>query len=197
MTISTGASAPRATAADLLLLPEEQRFHEVIGGELVRKASPTGEHGAAQAALASLLFSPFNRRPGGPAPGGWWIETEVEVELEPHEVYRPDLVGFRRERVPERPRGTPLCLLPDWVCEILSPGNARHDTVRKMRVYQRCRIPHYWIVDPRDETLSVYRWSAEGYVTLLVAERGERVRAEPFAAVELAVGVLFGDDPEG
>ncbi|HSN96893.1 MAG TPA: hypothetical protein VLS89_01300 [Candidatus Nanopelagicales bacterium] len=72
---SGAATPPTATAADLLALPEEQRFHEVIGGELVRKASPTGEHGAAQAALASLLFGPFNRRPGGPAPGGWWIET--------------------------------------------------------------------------------------------------------------------------
>ena len=34
-----------------------------------------------------------------------------------------------------------------------------------------------------------------------VAQRGERVRPEPFTAVELAVGVLFGDDddtpPEG
>ena len=66
-----------------------------------------------------------------------------------------------------------------------------------MRVYHRSRIPYYWIVDPRDETLSVYRWSADGFVALLVAERGERVHAEPFDAIELPVGVLFGDDPEG
>lgn len=29
-----------------------------------------------------------------------------------------------------------------------------------------------------------------------MSERGERVRAEPFDAVELQVGVLFGDDEE-
>ncbi len=39
------------------------------------------------------------------------------------------------------------------------------------------------------------RWSHDGYVTLLRAERGEVVRAEPFDAIELAVGTLFGDDP--
>jgi hypothetical protein len=39
------------------------------------------------------------------------------------------------------------------------------------------------------------RHTPEGYLTILRAERGEVVRAEPFDAIELAVGTLFGDDP--
>jgi hypothetical protein len=39
------------------------------------------------------------------------------------------------------------------------------------------------------------RWSEDGYITLQRAESGEVIRAEPFEAVELAVGTLFGDDP--
>jgi hypothetical protein len=42
----------------------------------------------------------------------------------------------------------------------------------------------------------VLRWAPEGYLGVLVALRGERVRAEPFAAVEWLVGVLFGDDDD-
>ncbi len=57
-------------------------------------------------------------------------------------------------------------------------------------------MQHYWIIDPIDETLAVYRWQSDGYVELLIAERGETVRAEPFAAIELRVGVLFGDDDD-
>ncbi|XXT14721.1 Uma2 family endonuclease [Sorangium sp. So ce429] len=196
MSTSASRTPSRATVADLLAIPEDQRYHEIIGGELVRKAIPSGEHGGTQAALTGVLFDPFNRRPGGRRPGGWWFLTEVEVELEPGEVYRPDVLGFRRERVPERPTGNPLRVRPDWVCEVLSSTNARHDTVRKMRVYHRCEIPHYWILDPREETLAVHRWTREGYLTALLAERGERVRAEPFDAIELSVGVLFGDDAE-
>lgn len=39
------------------------------------------------------------------------------------------------------------------------------------------------------------RWSPAAYLTLQRAERGEVLRAEPFAAVEPQVGVPFGDDP--
>ena len=87
-----------ATAADLRALGEKRRFHEVIGGELVPKANPSGEHGAAQAAVAGSLFGPFNRGPGGRWPGGWWFQAEVEVELE-----TPRCIG-RRLWVAPRPR---------------------------------------------------------------------------------------------
>ena len=67
--------------------------------------------------------------------------------------------------------------------------------VKKLRLYHRVAVPHYWIIDPRDATLTVMRWSPEGYVTLLRAGREETVRAEPFEAVQVAVGTFFGDDP--
>ena len=44
------------------------------------------------------------------------------------------------------------------------------------------------------ERLRVHRWTSEGYLVVLNAHRGQRVRAEPFEAIELYVGVLFGDD---
>jgi Uma2 family endonuclease len=108
---------------------------------------------------------------------------------------RPDVVGWRRERCPQRPSGTPIHLVPDWVCEVLSASNASRDTVTKLRLYHRERVPHYWIVDPASATLTVMRWTEPGYLTVLAAERGEIVRAEPFDAIELEVGPLFGDDP--
>lgn len=47
-----------------------------------------------------------------------------------------------------------------------------------------------------NEVLTVHRWMEGGYLNVLTAERGERVRAEPFDAIEGSVGVLFGDDPD-
>lgn len=186
---------PRATLEDFWAIPEGERFHELFGGELIEKVAPSGEHGAAQASVVGALLPPFHRRPGAGGPGGWWIATEVEVLLETGDIVRPDVLGWRRERCPERPTGIPVKIRPDWVCEIISQRNATHDTVKKLRLYHRVSVPHYWIADPRDATLTVMRWSTDGYVTLMRAESTEVVRPEPFEAIELRVGTLFGDDP--
>ncbi len=187
---------PLATADDLLRSPEGARM-EVVRGALVEKAAPTGEHADAQSYVALLIKGPFQRRPGGGGgPGGWWILTEVDVEFATHEVYRPDVAGWRRERVPERPRGRPLRVRPDWVCEVLSPTTASRDSIDKMRTLRQCEVPHYWVVDPEHETLTVHRWTRDGYVVALVAGKADRqVRAEPFEAIEIDVGLLFGEEP--
>jgi Uma2 family endonuclease len=182
-----------ATLEDLLAIPEEERHHEVIDGELVEKGAASGEHGGTQADLVGTLRSRFGRSPGGRWPGGWWFATEVEIVFAPRQIFRPDVVGWRRERAPQRPTGVPITLLPDWICEVLST-NRSNDLVEKKRVYHQCQIPHYWNIDPAEETLAVHRWGPDGYIEVLAAQRGERVRAEPFDAVELNVGVLFGDD---
>lgn len=181
--------------AEFLAIPEGQRFHELIGGVLVDKATPSAEHGSAQAGVVGAVLPKYQRRSGdGGGPGGWWIATEVEVSLGA-DIVRPDVLGWRRDRVPTRPSGFPVRERPDWICEVVSPSNADEDTVKKLRLYHRAELPHYWLVDPGDCTLTVMRWSEAGYVTVLRAERGETVRPEPFAAIELVVGTLFGDDP--
>lgn len=185
----------KATIEDFSAIPDDQRFHELIDGEIIEKASPSGEHGDAQGGVIGAIRPPFQRRPGSGGPGGWWIAPEVEVLLETGDVVRPDVVGWRRERCAERPTGFPIHVLPDWVCEVISPQHANHDTVKKLRLYHRVKIPHYWLVDTRDATLSVLRWSEAGYITVLRGERGETVRPEPFEAIELVVSTLFGDDP--
>lgn len=190
-----GESAKReATLQDFWAIPEATRFHELIAGGLIEKAAPTGEHGDAQAGIVVAVRPSYQRPSGRGGPGGWWIATEVEARLDA-EIVRPDVLGWRRERCPERPTGTPVEIRPDWICEVVSESNATHDTITKLRLYHRVGVPHYWLADPRDATLTVMRWSEPGYVTILRAARGEIVRAEPFDAVEIAVGTLFGDDP--
>ena len=190
--VTSPAKLQMATVADLLAIPEEHRRHEIIDGVLVEKEAASGRHGRAQVRVARRL-GPYDRRPGGRWPGGWWFATEVEIQLSQTQVFRPDVLGWRRERMPEMPVEVPIVITPDWICEILS-SNRRNDIVTKKRAYHEHRVGHYWLLDPSDETLAVYRWHTDGYVELLVAERHETVRAEPFDAIELRVAVLFGDD---
>jgi len=194
--MSSAARAHRqATVEDLLAIPEAERFHEIIDGELVRKALPSPRHGTAQAELTTEIAGAYGLRPRGRGPGGWHFATEVEILFEPPQVYRPDVVGWRRERLPRLPAESPITVRPDWVCEILSPSNKQNDLFKKLRTYQRCQVPHYWILDPDAELLAVYRWTPEGYLRVLTAEADERVRPEPFDALEFSVReLLTGDD---
>lgn len=182
-----------ATLEDLLSMPEEDSY-EIVDGELVQKEAGSGRHGRAQI-KTGVAMEPFHRKAGGPPnqPGGWWFSTEALIQFSPTQVRKPDLAGWRRERMPQMPDDAVLSLLPDWICEILSTNRA-DDLIRKKRLYHQCQIPHYWILDPRDEMLTVHRWAQDGYTEVLAARRGDFVRAEPFDAIELSVGALFGED---
>lgn len=60
-------------------------------------------------------------------------------------------------------------------------------------------LPGYlqgWMLDQADRTLTVYRHTPDGYLVALRATAHERVRAEPFDAIEIAVAVLFGEYPD-
>lgn len=185
----------RHTIADWLALPEERRM-ELIDGEFVEKVSPSFEHGRAQGRTSGALGQAFDRRPGDPrGPGGWLIVTEVDIALNGR-GFRPDIAGWRRERLPESQRERPITTRPDWICEIVSASNRLIDTVTKLRLYHEAGVPHFWILDPHDRFLTVYRHQPDGYLVALAAAAHERVRAEPFDAIELQVGGLLGDDPE-
>lgn len=186
-----------ATAADLAALPDGVRA-EIIHGAIVERVGPSAEHSMSQISLGSAVTRRFQRTPGGRWPGGWWFGSEIEVEYETHEVFVHDVAGWRRDRVPQRPTGRPIRIRLDWACEILSPTNQKRDLVDKLNVLHATGVPHYWIVDPLEQALVVYRWAPGEYQTVLSAGAGMTVRAEPFEAVELRVSALLGleDDDE-
>lgn len=184
-----------ATHADLMALREDVRA-EIVRGAIVERAAPSGEHSASQLAFGAVLGRRFQRHGGGRWPGGWWFGTELEIEYATHEIYVHDVAGWRRDRAPERPRGRPIRIIPDWACELLSPSNAKRDTVDKFQVLHANRVPHYWLADPIEQTLIVHRWEPAGYLVVLTAAAGDVVRAEPFEAVDLRVAALFGSEDD-
>ena len=68
--------------------------------------------------------------------------------------------------------------------------------MEKLRRNHHAGVPHYWIIDQMESTLTVHRHTAYGYLVALRAESGEQVRAEPFEAIELLVSVLLGGDED-
>ncbi len=182
------------TVDDLVALGEDARA-ELVDGEICG-IETSGEHSDAQAGIGGVLWPRFRRprRGNDDNEGGWWLYVEPTIAFSSLTVLRPDLAGWRRDRVASRPVGFPIRELPDWVCEVQSPSTARRDLIQKRRAYHDAKVGHYWLVDPEGESLTALRWSLEGYIIVSVHGPDELARIEPFDTFDFPVGVLFGRD---
>lgn len=183
-----------ATYADLLALPEDIRA-EIIGGEVTTTPSPLPEHSKVQGALRSFIGGPFDDDDGRDGPGGWWIFAELDVQLGPHDVVRPDLAGWRRPRLPEPWGIRPITVIPDWVCEVISPSNAAHDRVTKAKLYANHGVGHFWLVDPVPRVLEAFKLTDRLWLRVGCYDDQATVRIPPFEEVEIELGRLFPPPP--
>lgn len=179
----------KATYEDVLAAPKHV-VAEIIDGNLSLQPRPGGRHAAVASALGEELGPPFKRGRGGP--GGWLILDEPELHLA-SDILVPNLAGWRRERLPSVGDEAYFVLKPDWLCEVLSPSTEKQDRSAKLSIYAREQVPNVWLINPVHRTLEVLRLAAEGWLTLVVHCDDERVRAEPFDAIELELGVLWAD----
>ncbi|MBI5480486.1 MAG: Uma2 family endonuclease [Deltaproteobacteria bacterium] len=184
--MKAGERAP-ATYEDLLKVPDHM-IGEILDGELEVSPRPGARHAWNATVMTADLLHRFGGPPDSPgAPGGWWILFEPELHLE-GDVAVPDLAAWRRERMPAIPDVAFFTLAPDWVCEILSRGRERAVRVKKMPLYARAGVGHAWLADPVAKVLEVLRLEGGRWLLLGAHAGGERVRAEPFDAVELDLG---------
>jgi Uma2 family endonuclease len=176
-----------ATYADLCAVPDNF-VAEILGGELYASPRPASPHGHAAGALFLRLGGPFQNGENGP--GGWWFHPEPELHFG-SDVVVPDIAGWRRERMPDVPNVAYFTLAPDWLCEVLSPSTEDIDRRKKLPIYARAGIAHAWLVDPLQQTLEVLRLESQRWSIVADHEGNAKVRAEPFEAIELALGALW------
>lgn len=176
-----------ATYEDLKTVPAHL-VAEIIDGELLALPRPSAPHAYVASTLGADLIAPFDRGRGGP--GGWAILFKPELHLG-QDVLVPDLAAWRRERMPQVPDEPALTLVPDWVCEVLSPSTERVDRIRKTRLYARAGVRHVWLINPLQQTLEVLRLEGDHYGLVIGFAAEERARAEPSEAIELELALLW------
>lgn len=153
--VASPAYATRpATRADLDALPSSLKG-ELIGGVLYAMTRPRPRHQGTAANILDVLRAPFHHGRGGP--GGWLIIPEPGISLPGAEAISPDVAGWRRERMPSLPREGAFTLVPDWVCEVVSPTTRRHDSLVKSPFYAAAGVPWMWLVDVEDRLVTTYR----------------------------------------
>jgi Uma2 family endonuclease len=176
-----------ATYDDLRDVPDHF-VAEMFDGELYASPRPASPHAHAASVLGALLGVPFHVGQNGP--GGWVILDEPELHFG-RDVLVPDLAGWRRDRMPTVPAAAYFTLAPDWVCEALSPSTEGLDRDKKLLIYAREGVPHTWLLDPTLRALEVLSLTSRRLALTASYEGNMKVRAVPFAAVELDLGALW------
>lgn len=182
--------ALRPTLYEQLEALPEGLTGEILNGQLHAQPRPSVPHGIAESSLTADLHGPFQKGRGGP--GGWWIIAEPEIHFVlDREVAVPDIAGWRRERMPVPPEGHKVEVVPDWVCEILSPSTASKDRDVKMPLYAHYGVAFAWLVDPKARALEAYQLESGAWQEIGRYRGADQVAVPPFEAVTIALDGLW------
>lgn len=185
----------RATYQDVLDAPENM-VAEVLDGELYVMPRPQRKHTRNASTLGAFLLTTFDLGINGP--GGWTLLDEPELHLGPEpDILVPDLAGWRDGRLIDKEDVDEpfITIVPDWVCEVLSPGTRRTDRMKKMPIFAREKVGHVWLADPAERSIEVFRYGGPGFTLVGTYGGDDAIRAEPFEAVEIAPDFVWGRRP--
>lgn len=150
-----GLEKSRLRAAEFDQLPETNQPTELIQGELIVSPSPAPQHQRISRRLCRLLEDLI--------PNGEIFSAPMDVYLDAENIPQPDIIwaaeGSRCKIGDKRLEGP-----PDLIVEIFSPGTVSQDKIQKFDLYERYGIGEYWMVDPYEAYVEVYRWQAGRFV---------------------------------
>ena len=138
------------TSEDYWNLPDGQRA-ELIDGKLYAMAPPNRTHQKLVMELASVIHNHIKNNSGScevyPSPFAVNLTANDKVWVE------PDIsVICDKDKLSDRGcEGA-----PDWIIEIVSPGNPKNDYTIKLFKYRAAGVREYWIVNPMKKVVQTY-----------------------------------------
>ena len=145
------------TEEDYYRLPEDMRA-ELIGGQFYGMSAPSRTHQRILGYLYRIIGNHIASRNGScevyPAP------FAVKLFEDDKTIVEPDIsVICDQDKLTDKG-----CTgAPDWIIEIVAPGNPAHDYVRKLNLYLDAGVREYWIADPIQKSIHVYHLVEEQF----------------------------------
>ncbi len=103
-------------------------------------------------------------------------------------VVQPDIAVFcDKTKIDEKG-----CLgAPDWIIEILSPGNSKKEVKVKYKLYEENGVREYWIVSPEYLSVTVYDLINDAYVLRDVYFDGDTIPVGIFPSFSIDASRVF------
>lgn len=179
------------TYADYLQWKFEERL-ELFKGKIFKMSAPTTKHqdvtgnlylvigGYLKGKQCKVYFAPVD------------VRLPVQNRKKDNEVttvVQPDLcIVCDLSKI--EPRG--IIGAPDFVVEILSPGNSSKEIRLKYELYEEAGVGEYWVVNPVEENIIVYRLSDAGKLELYrVLAAGDVINLRALPGLQINIADIF------
>jgi Uma2 family endonuclease len=188
-----GIDTKHLTFANYLFLPTIRQRYDIIDGEMVMTAAPTGRHQWISGNLHLALRAYFRTNQRGVV---IYAPCDILVRRDPLRTRQPDLFIFLRGRddvgdvegLLEQPV---IEFPPDITIEILSKHETRRMRTEKIVDYCRIGVKECWIVSPQAQTVEVLQLSSQETRTVGIYGVEMRLHSEVLEGFELVVDEVF------
>jgi len=179
------AERPLLTYEDYLLLPDDGKRYEIIGGELYMTPAPSLRHQNILSELGETLRKFVVEQKLGNV-----FYAPCDVTLSQHEIVQPDIVFVSKQN-----RGivgeNAISGAPDLVVEITSPTTQERDLGLKKKLYDRHGIKEYWIVLSEDERVEVFVRTEQGYQLAGSYGKRDTLTSPLLPGLSISLSVVF------
>jgi Uma2 family endonuclease len=195
--VSAPPTARLSLAEYLAYSDSSDTRYELVAGELVPMALPTGRHVQIQKFLSQVFEAEIARQqlPWTTIQGGLGIQSPRGNRWDTVQI--PDVVVLPLQQWQEMGSREALIRLEDppplLVVEVVSESSRAADYRAKRAEYCVLGIGEYWIVDPLEEKVSLLLLY-EGWYDLLELKGSERVPSKVFVELELQAGEILAAD---
>ncbi|MBQ6622276.1 MAG: Uma2 family endonuclease [Mogibacterium sp.] len=179
------------TVRDYYRIPDDVRV-ELIDGVIYDLAAPSKAHQVVAGTVFTMMNAYAMQHDGPCVPV--IAPSDVRLDRDDSTIVQPDIyvVCQREEAAAEQPDDEPAHQsagafqgAPDFVLEVVSPSTRRKDLIIKLNKYMTSGVREYWIVDPAEETVTVYDFERN--------ELGRRYTFEDTVPVAISEGAFAVD----
>jgi Uma2 family endonuclease len=173
------------TYDDYCDLPNDRNRYEILDGELSVTPAPSTKHQRTSSRLHFVLTQHVLANQLGDV-----YAAPTDLILASTTVVQPDLIfigndprGIITERAIEGP--------PALVVEILSATTRRTDRQTKAQLYAKHDVPHYWLIDPDQQSIEAYELSGDQYNLVVKAQDSEPFNPTLFLGLSIPLADLW------
>jgi len=182
------------TYSDYVTWHDDKRY-EVIQGEsycMAPGASDIHQFSSIQLSAEFAIYLRGKKCRVFDTPFDVILPEEGETFETASNIVQPDmLVVCDKDKITRRG----CCGPPDLVVEILSPSSTKRDTKDKRKLYQRFGVKEYWIADPSNKRIDVYKLKEDGkYGFPEIYAGDDKIKVGIFNDdLEIALSVIFAE----